>query len=472
KPRARLGLQFAVLPAAVLVPLEAVRLLDPDRWMHVQVRVVDVHVPAEHRPDQGKRVRVVDQAERFRAAGHGAELVHRTLGGEPTGFPLRGVYAVDGLLVVRDLGLAERSPNDQVTLFLELLSLFLAHRPKRRRLSVGRHRAPSTRFAVFRPERSYLRVKIETPVVLKDASSRWQGSAVQYATLCAPSRGNRAPLCTPCSFAVLSTGGPSMYDVVHEANTVVVGAGAAGCVLAARLSEDPARRVVLIEAGPDYPTLDQLPEDLRDGWRSAGSHDWALRDEATGAAVARARVVGGCSATNGTIALRGTVRDFDGWAARGNPGWSYAEVLPAFRKLEDDHDFVDRWHGQGGPLPIRRYRAKELTTVNAAAYEAAAQVGFPEVADHNRPGTTGLGHAPVNAFGGVRMSVAMTYLAQARGRPNLVLLADALVDRVLIHDQRAVGVLLADGRIVRADRVVLAAGTYGSPAILLRSGVG
>ncbi|HEU5353834.1 MAG TPA: GMC family oxidoreductase N-terminal domain-containing protein [Actinocrinis sp.] len=263
-----------------------------------------------------------------------------------------------------------------------------------------------------------------------------------------------------------------MYDVVHEADTVVVGAGAAGCVLAARLSEDPARRVVLIEAGPHYPTLDQLPEDLRDGWRSAGSHDWSFRDEATGAAVARARVVGGCSATNGAIALRGTVRDFDGWAARGNPGWSYAEVLPAFRKLEDDHDFVDRWHGQGGPLPIRRYCAKELTAVNAAAYEAAAQAGFPEVADHNRPGTTGLGHAPVNTIGGVRISAALTYLAQARSRPNLVLLANALVDRVLMNNRRAVGVLLVDGRIVRADRVVLAAGTYGSPALLLRSGIG
>lgn len=263
-----------------------------------------------------------------------------------------------------------------------------------------------------------------------------------------------------------------MYDVVHETEIAVIGAGAAGCVLAARLSEDPARRVVLLEAGPDYPTLEQLPEDLRDGWRCAGSHDWSYRDEATGAPVARARVVGGCSATNGTIALRGTVRDFDGWAARGNPGWSYAEVLPAFRSLEDDQDFADRWHGQGGPLPIRRYRAKELTTVNAAAHEAAAQVGFPEVADHNRPGTTGLGHAPVNAIGGVRMSAAMTYLAQARGRPNLVLLADALVDRVLIHQGRAVGVLLADGRIVRADHVVLAAGTYGSAAVLLRSGVG
>jgi choline dehydrogenase len=263
-----------------------------------------------------------------------------------------------------------------------------------------------------------------------------------------------------------------MYDVVHETDIAVIGAGAAGCVLAARLSEDPARRVVLLEAGPDYPTLEQLPEDLRDGWRSAGSHDWSYLDEATGAPVARARVVGGCSATNGTIALRGTVRDFDGWAARGNPGWSYAEVLPAFRKLEDDHDFADRWHGQGGPLPIRRYRTKELTSVNAAAYEAAVQAGFPEVADHNRPGTTGLGHAPVNAIGGVRMSAAMTYLAQARYRQNLVLLADALVDRVLIHEGRAVGVLLADGRIVRADRVVLAAGTYGSPAVLLRSGVG
>jgi choline dehydrogenase len=263
-----------------------------------------------------------------------------------------------------------------------------------------------------------------------------------------------------------------MYDVVHEADTAVIGAGAAGCVLAARLSEDPAHRVVLIEAGPDYPTFDHLPGDLRDGWRSAGSHDWSYRDEATGGPVARARVVGGCSATNGTIALRGAERDFDTWAQLGNPGWSYADVLPAFRALEDDQDFADRWHGQGGPIPIRRYRAEELTTVNAAAYEAAALAGFPQVADHNRPGAVGLGPAPVNTIGGVRMSAAMTYLARARSRANLTLLADSLVDRVLSHAQQAVGVLLADGRIVRADRVVLAAGTYGSPAILLRSGIG
>ena len=266
--------------------------------------------------------------------------------------------------------------------------------------------------------------------------------------------------------------GQRVSSVVYEAETAVVGAGAAGCVLAARLTEDPTHRVVLIEAGPDYPTVDHLPPELRDGRRSAGSHDWAYCDEITGVPVARARVVGGCSATNGTIALRGTVRDFDGWAARGNPGWSYADVLPAFRKVEDDHDFSDRWHGRGGPLPIRRYRPKELTTVNAAAYEAAVRAGFPEVADHNRPGAIGLGPAPVNAVGGMRMSAAMTYLAQARDRANLTLLADALVDRVLIEDGRATGVVLAGRRIVRAGHVVLAAGAYGSPAILLRSGVG
>ena len=263
-----------------------------------------------------------------------------------------------------------------------------------------------------------------------------------------------------------------MYDVVYEADTAVVGAGAAGCVLAARLSENPDHRTVLIEAGPDYPNPGALPEELRNAWRSAGSHDWSYRDETTGAPVARARVVGGCSATNGTIALRGTVRDFDDWAALGNPGWSYDEVLPAFRKLEDDRDFADGWHGNGGPLPIRRYRPEELTVVNAAAYEAAVALGFPEVVDHNRPGATGLGRAPVNAVGGVRMSASMTYLAQARGRANLTVLSDALVDRVLIYGRRAVGVLLADHRIVRAERVVLAAGAYGSPVILLRSGIG
>ena len=267
---------------------------------------------------------------------------------------------------------------------------------------------------------------------------------------------------------------PSLSLSPIEADIAIVGAGAAGCVLAARLSErpGPGLRVLLIEAGPDYPDPDSLPPELRSGWRSAGTHDWGYTDEATGGGVARAKLVGGCSATNGTIALRGAPADYDGWARLGNPGWSFADVLPDFRKLETDLDFADAWHGQTGPLPIRRYEPKELTTVNAAAFEAMSAAGFRDVVDHNRPGAIGVGAAPVNTISGIRMSAEKTYLRPARGRQNLRILPNALAERVLIERGRAVGVRLADGRTVRAQRVVLAAGTYGSPAILLRSGIG
>ena len=260
---------------------------------------------------------------------------------------------------------------------------------------------------------------------------------------------------------------------------IIVGAGSSGAVLAARLSEDPARRVLLLEAGPDYPTVEATPADLRDStWISVVQHDWGFKADAIkGREIEfpRGKVTGGSSAVNATIALRGVPADYDGWASLGNTEWAWAKVLPYFLKLEDDQDEGGPLHGRGGPIPVRRWKSAELLPLQHAYLEAGQALGFAAVTDHNHPEATGIGPWPMNQRDGMRVSTAIAYLLPARQRPNLTIRPRCLVSRVVLEGTRAVGVELeSEGmvEVVRGRRITLSAGVIASPAILLRSGIG
>lgn len=254
----------------------------------------------------------------------------------------------------------------------------------------------------------------------------------------------------------------------REVETVVVGGGTAGAACAGTLAEHGSGSVLLVEAGPDYGprTSGRWPGDVLDAAAIPLSHDWDLRtDDTTGRALdlPRARVLGGCSAHNGCTASLGARADYDDWAAQGNPGWDSDTLAPLLRWAHDR-------------FRVRRYRVDELTVAQAAFVGAGQRSGLPFADDlDDLDAGVGIGPMPVNIVDGVRWNAAFAFLDPVRESPLLHIAGDTSVRRILFEDGIAVGVEVStpEGReVVRAERIILTAGAYHSPAVLLRSGIG
>ena len=269
------------------------------------------------------------------------------------------------------------------------------------------------------------------------------------------------------------------YDVV------IVGGGSAGCTLATRLSEDPNRSVLLLEAGPEYTDLESLPDELKLGYRQEASDiespfNWAYRGQGTSEQkvsmqVARGKVMGGSGSVNGQVFLRGVPEDYDDWAAEGNDQWSFVNLLPFFCKLETDMNVRDDFHGTDGPIPVWRLPREEFMPVNEAFHQATVEAGYPEDPDMNNPDSTGTGPVPMNNPDGIRMSASLAYLNPSRYRLNLTIKANVQARRVVFDGDQAVGVEVESGGetfTVEGSEIILCAGGIATPQLLLLSGVG
>lgn len=276
-----------------------------------------------------------------------------------------------------------------------------------------------------------------------------------------------------------------------EADYIIVGGGSSGCIVAARLSENPAVKVILLEAGIDAARPEDFPDlassypgiaysNPRYTWKNlnaSGPYQGSNRPEARAKRYEQARLLGGGSAINGIGANRGSPNDYDEWRDLGVEGWSFADCLPYFKKLERDLDMDDDLHGKTGPFPIRRRGSEIWTPFTHAMLALCAERGIPFLPDQNGKWEDGIFEMAVNMDEQKRrVSTAWAYLTpEVRRRPNLEIRTETTVSRILISEGRAKGVVARRGNVqekLEAHRVVVCAGALATPAILMRSGIG
>lgn len=264
-------------------------------------------------------------------------------------------------------------------------------------------------------------------------------------------------------------------STIEKYDFIIVGGGSAGSVMASRLSENNSATILLIEGGNAYSAWD-YPSAIYSANNPGGdaAHNWGFQSEPTAYGnkidLPRGKVLGGSSAINGAVALRARPEDFKRWDL---PGWSFEDVLPYYKKLEKSDSGDKKLHGFDGPLPVRQLLSSDLTSVQRAFVDSTINIGYKAIDDFDSEEANGVGPYRMNVVNGVRVNTGMAYLSnEVRKRENLTILPQSIADRVLFDGKKAIGIVLANGEEFFGNEIILSGGTYGSAAILLRSGIG